>query len=64
MHGTDDAAAGEECPENREPERGEDEPHIPDLQHAAFFLHHDGVEEGGADDEGISEAFSTGSHPQ
>ena len=50
VDGTDDAAAGEERSENRQPERGEDQPHVPDLQHAALFLHHDGMQEGGADE--------------
>src|SRR5690349_4381870 len=44
-----DAAAGEECPENGEPECAEDQPHVPDLQHAAFLLHHDRVQEGGTE---------------
>ena len=52
VDGADDAAAGEERSEDREPERGEDQPHVPDFQHAALFLHHDGVQEGGAGEPG------------
>src|ERR1700719_2780506 len=43
MNGTDDSAAGEECSQYCEPEGGENQPRVPDLQHAALFLHHDGV---------------------
>src|SRR5580700_2157674 len=45
---TDDAAAGKESSEDGEPECGEDQPHVPHLQHAALFLHHHRVQEGGA----------------
>src|SRR5579872_2925863 len=45
-----DAATSEECAKDREPERQEYEPHVPDLQHAALLLHHDGVQERGADE--------------
>ena len=40
MHGADNSAAGQERSQNRQPERGEDQPHVPHLQHAALFLHH------------------------
>jgi len=36
----DDAAAGQERSKNGQPERGEDQPHIPHLQHPALLLHH------------------------
>ena len=48
VDGTDDAAAREERAENAEKERGENQPDVPDLHHAALFLHHDGVKESGA----------------
>src|SRR5579859_5897211 len=40
MHRTYDAAPRQERSQNGKHERGEDQPHIPSLQHAAFFLHH------------------------
>ncbi len=46
------AAASQVRPEDGEPERGEDQPHVPDLQHAALLLHHDRVQEGGASEPG------------
>src|SRR6201988_661697 len=49
VNGADDTAAWEERAEKGEPEGGEDEPHVPHLQHAAFFLHHYRMKEGGAD---------------
>src|ERR1700721_891421 len=52
MDGADDSAAGEKGSENGKPEGGEDQPHVPHLQHAAFFLHHGGVQEGGAGEPG------------
>src|ERR1700757_1094519 len=48
MHGTDDAAAREEGTEDAEQEGGKDQPDVPNLHHAALFLHHHGMEEGGA----------------
>ena len=39
-------------PQNREPEGAKDQPHVPDFQHAALFLHHDGMQERGADEPG------------
>ena len=44
MHRTDHARTCEERPEHREQERREDERHVPDFQHAAFFLHHHGMQ--------------------
>ena len=37
----DDAAPGEECPEDRESEGERDQRQVPDLQHRAPFLDHD-----------------------
>ena len=48
VYRADDAAAREKRSENREPEGGEDQPHVPHFQHAALFLHHHGMQEGGA----------------
>ena len=48
VHGTDDAAAREERAENAEQERGENEPDVPDLHHAALLLHHHRVKKGSA----------------
>src|ERR1700716_4589916 len=52
MYRADDSAASEKRSEDCKPERGEDQPHIPDLQHAAFFLHHHGMQEGRAREPG------------
>src|ERR1700733_6224217 len=59
----DDAASREERSENCKPEGGEDQPHVPDLQHAALFLHHDGVQEGGADEPGHQRSILDGIPP-
>ena len=48
VDGADNPTTREEGPEDGKPERSEDEPHVPDLQHAAFFLHHHGMQESGA----------------
>ena len=48
MHGTDHARAGEKSPKHRQQECRKDERHVPDFQHAAFLLHHDGVQKRGA----------------
>src|SRR5208283_2301994 len=45
MDRTDHAAPRKERAENTEQKRGEHQPNVPDLHHAAFFLHHDGVKE-------------------
>ena len=45
MHGTDDAGAREHRPENAQHESDEHQPDVPDLHHAALFLHHHGVQE-------------------
>ena len=52
VDGADDAGAGEQRAEDGEHEGGEDEPDVPALHHAALFLHHDGVQEGGAGEPG------------
>ena len=52
MDGTDDAAAREKRAQDAEEERGEDEPDVPHLHHAALFLHHHGVEKRGAGEPG------------
>ncbi len=44
VHRTDHTRTREEGPEHREQEGREDERHVPDFQHAAFFLHHDGMQ--------------------
>src|SRR5271157_72638 len=44
VHRTDHARTREERPEYGEQERRKDERHVPDFQHAAFFLHHDGMQ--------------------
>src|SRR5215469_10907176 len=44
MNRADDATAREEGSENRQPKSEEDQPHVPHLQHAALFLHHDRVQ--------------------
>src|ERR1035441_1977749 len=48
VNGTDDSATREERTQDGEPECGEDQPHVPHLQHATLFLHHHRVQEGGA----------------
>src|SRR6266566_6226964 len=48
MHRADYAAPCEECTEDGKQKRGENQPHVPGLQHPAFFLHHYGMEESGA----------------
>src|ERR1017187_4712550 len=52
MHRTDHTRTREEGPEHREQEGGEDERHVPDFQHAAFFLHHDGMQKRSAGEPG------------
>ncbi len=52
VDGADQAGAGEQRAEDGEHEGGEDEPDVPVLHHAALFLHHDGVQEGGAGEPG------------
>ncbi len=52
MNRGDDAAAREECSKDCEPERREHQPHVPDFQHAAFLLHHHGMQKRGADEPG------------
>src|ERR1039458_9029907 len=42
------AGAGEEGAQDAEEESGGDQNDVPDFHHAFLFLHHDGVEEGGA----------------
>src|SRR5947209_2845133 len=42
------AAAGEESAQDRKQERDENQPDVPGLHHAAFFLHHHRVQESGA----------------
>src|ERR1039458_7658071 len=44
VHRTDHTRAREEGPEHGEQEGREGERHVPDLQHAALFLHHDGMQ--------------------
>ena len=44
VHRTDHTRTREERPEHGEQEGREDERHVPDFQHAAFFLHHDGMQ--------------------
>ena len=46
MHGTDNPAARQESTKDRKPKRGEDQPHVPHLQHPALLLHHYGMQEG------------------
>src|SRR5215468_7227731 len=41
-----DSAPGKKSSQNGKHERGENEPHIPRLQHAALLLHHHGMQEG------------------
>ncbi len=64
MHRTYQAATSEKRAKNSQHERGKDQPHVPGFHHAAFFLHHYGVQKSGAGNHGINEAFSTGSHAQ
>ncbi len=45
MNRADYAAARQECPEDAKQKRAEHQPHVPDLHHAALFLHHHGVQE-------------------
>src|SRR5439155_16610490 len=52
MHRADYAAAGEERAEDGKQKRGENQPHVPGLQHPAFFLHHYGMEESSAGEPG------------
>ena len=48
MHRADNSATGQERSEYCEPKCREDQPHVPGLQHAAFFLHHHGMQKGSA----------------
>src|SRR5436190_207004 len=52
MDGTDYATARQECAEDGKQKRGENQPHVPGLQHPAFLLHHYGMEEGSAGEPG------------
>ncbi len=52
MDGADQAGAGEQRSEQGEQKRGEDEPDVPGLHHAALFLHHYRVQEGGSGEPG------------
>ena len=44
MHRADHAGAGQESAENPKQEGGENQPHVPDLHHAALLLHHHRME--------------------
>src|SRR5258708_24916594 len=49
---TDNAAASKEGAKNAEQEGAEDQPDVPDLHHAALFLHHHGVQKSRAGEPG------------
>ncbi len=48
MYGGYDAASREECAVDAQGVGGDDEDHVPDFEHALFFLDHDGVQKGRA----------------
>ncbi len=52
MHRADHAGARQQRPEDAQHERGEDEPDVPHLHHAALFLHHHGMQKRRAGDPG------------
>src|SRR5208337_378920 len=52
VHRTDHSRTREECPQHRKQKRRENERHVPHFQHAAFFLHHDGMQKRGAGEPG------------
>src|SRR5579864_8618600 len=47
MNGVDDPAARQKRSKYGEHEREEDEPYVPHFHHAAFLLHHHGMQERG-----------------